>query len=98
MTRNSLLISGCGFDGRFARLIFGTSGEAAVDEFGACTDERDQVRAVDGALGAHRPAANPAEEPGARALPPQSGAALPRRGPVRDQQPSLAPAARTAAG
>ena len=48
-TRNSVLISGCGFDGRFARLIFGSSGEAAVDEFGACTDERDQVRAVDGA-------------------------------------------------
>src|SRR5712692_3839111 len=86
MTRNSLLISGCGFD------------ESAVDEFGACTDERDQVRAVDGAPGAHRPAANPAEEPGARDLAPQSSAAVPRRGPVRDQRPSLARAAGPAAG
>src|SRR5712692_7508776 len=58
----------------------------------------DQVRAVDGAPGAHRPAANPAEEPGARDLAPQSSAAVPRRGPVRDQRPSLARAAGPAAG
>ena len=42
------------------------------------------------AAGAHRAPAHPVEEPGARDLAPQPGAALPGRGPVRAQGPPLA--------